>query len=62
MDDSLEDENLNERDIYEQCGAYYGGNDFEAWQYCTLAGSEYCDFECPFAREILAKINSQIDE
>jgi hypothetical protein len=30
-------------DLMDECGDYDG--------YCSLAGTEYCDFECPFRDE-----------
>jgi hypothetical protein len=42
-----------ERDS-ENCGEYppsMGGG-------CSMAGSEYCDFECPFRDEVLKRLDS----
>ena len=39
-----------------ECGAGAGPNDFVAWQRCSLAGTEHCDFACPFSRAVRAKL------
>lgn len=45
-----------------ECGAGNAPNDIKAWQQCSLAGTEYCDFECPFAREVRAKLRAESPE
>lgn len=50
-----EDDYEDEDDWDYECGAN-GENDIVAWQRCTMAGTEYCDFECPHARAVRAKL------
>lgn len=50
---------MNEHDEEDyECAAGNAPNDIKAWQLCSLAGTEYCDFECPFAREVRAKLRA----
>lgn len=51
-DDDLYDD-LGEDDEDYNCGAYGPAKtDVKAWQMCSMAGTEYCDFECRFARSV----------
>ena len=36
-------------DISDECGRLWGGR-MAPWSDCTKAGSEFCDFECPYGR------------
>ena len=45
-----------------ECGAGAGPNDIVAWQRCSLAGTEHCDFECHFARAVRRKLREMEDE
>lgn len=41
------------------CHAGAGRNLVEAWQRCGMAGTEYCDWECKFARQARAQMWEQ---
>jgi hypothetical protein len=43
LDDEFFDDGPDEYDPADECGMTADG-------YCMLAGSEWCDFECPFSR------------
>ena len=55
-DDDCTDE--DERDEFEEamdeCGQMHDGG-------CMLAGTEHCDFECPFSRQMYANMNRKRD-
>ena len=58
-DDAIDwDDVDSEFDVDEDIDCHAGNADsiVKAWQKCGMAGTEYCDFECKFARAARAAI------
>lgn len=54
-DDDLYDD-LDEEEEDADCHAGNADTLIGAWQVCGMAGTEYCDWECTFARRARAAI------
>lgn len=57
--DDYDDEQDWDDDEDADCHAGPGRNLIEMWQRCGMAGTEYCDFECKFARDARALIHQR---
>ena len=46
LDEEIEDD---ESDAGEECGRWRNGR-LGPWTDCLMAGTEFCDFDCPYGR------------